>query len=209
MENNFGLLDEYIPIAGLEFKIKPIKITGKKYNKEDDESRLYKKYEVGSISGGLEFKPPELKFTHPALEVLSRMHVANIGLYAQLGLSFEVVGGVERYKYVEHTNYEDDNPFLKVIGKGCIDVGAKAELLVAKDQLEFLVDFKGTGCISGSGKYAFGEEKLTLGFYLEPVVLSGKIHIETKGTLNFELVDWSRDLGITPEQELCQKEIMF
>ncbi|MCK0147422.1 fibronectin type III domain-containing protein [Arenibacter sp. F26102] len=209
IEGNLKLLDKYIPIAGWDFKINPIKIEGSKYNEEDYYSRLYKKWEIGSVKGGISASLPKLKVTHPILNGLSRLNVADVGLYAQFNFSITARGGVERFTYIEHTNYENDNPFLEVGPSGCLEAGIEAILLVGKDLVDFEVRGFAKGCIAGKLKYGFNTNLLKGEFYIPPVVLAGRLKIKTKGALEFELVDWEGSINITEKLDLGEVEHQF
>lgn len=97
----------------------------------------------------------------------------------------------------EQTSYKNNNPFLKVGPKGSFSAGLKAELLIAKDQVQF--DVRGgveTG-LKGEINYIFSSKKLVGEIYIPPTILFANVHIETKGFVEFELVDFQKSIEIT------------
>ena len=202
IQEGVKLTKKFFPIGGLKFEVDPVTIDGTSANKEDKESRLYYLEEKESIKGGVEAILAKETFTHPALKVLSRVGVADIGLYGQFSLKFYVEGGVERKKYVNKKEYEDYEPYVEIGAAGCATVGVEANLLVAKDLVDFLVDFSGQACIQGTGNYNFKTKLMTAEFFLPPAVLSGQIKIQTKGALKFELINWSESLTVGEKTQI-------
>ena len=209
IENNFDLMGKYIPIAGMKFKLDPIKTEGLKYNEEDPNSRLYKQYEQGSVKGGISAELKKIQITHPVLKVLSEVGIADVGLYVKIKAAIVAKGGVERFKYIEHTEFENNNPFLEIGPSGCIEAGVEAKLLVARDLVDFDVRGFAMGCLAGKIKYGFLSKKLEGELYIPPVVLGGKVKIETKGTLEYELIDWKSTISISDKIELGKIEKQF
>lgn len=199
VENNLKLMDKVLNVSGVEFKVEPIKMTGKRFNKEDEELRLYEIVEQGSISGGASAKLYDKTVTHPALAILSRAGVADVGLYVSFSFGCYLTGGVERYKYIESNNYIGNNPFIDFSPKGCLEAGLKAKLLIGSDLVDIEIRGYAQGCLAGQLKYNFDYDKFNGRIYLPPVVLGGKVKIKTKGTLEFELVDWNSSISVTDE----------
>lgn len=209
IESNFDLMGKYIPIAGMKFKLDPIKTEGLKYNEEDPNSRLYKQFEQGSVKGGISAELKKIQITHPVLKVLSEVGIADVGLYVQIKAAIVAKGGVERFKYIEHSEFENNNPFLEIGPSGCIEAGVEAKLLVAKDLVDFDVRGFAMGCLAGRIKYGFLSKKLEGELYIPPVVLGGKVKIETKGTLEYELINWKSTISISDKIELGKIEKQF
>ncbi|MDE3743063.1 fibronectin type III domain-containing protein [Maribacter polysaccharolyticus] len=197
IEDGLKLVDRVFPVGKVNFELDDIKINGTEVNKEDVNSRLYYLEQKESVSGGLKVDGPKLPIPIPILEPLNRSGILKIGPYVQPSFGISVQGGVERKKYIESSTFKKDENYLEITASGCVSAGVEVELLVAKNLLDFVVDFKGTGCLSGSGNYNFNNKKLVLEVYIPPVILSGEINIATKGTLEFELVNWSRSISIT------------
>ncbi len=120
-----------------------------------------------------------------------------------------MAGSIERKKYVESNTFTQDEKKLSLTAYGCLSAGVGIKLLVAQDQVDFNVDFKGKGCISGSGKYNFSTKLLAGEFYIPPIVMSGNIKIKSKGILEFELIDWKMDISITDKIPLGKIEHQF
>lgn len=202
IEKGLEVLNKYIPGEKTEIKVDKITIKGEQVNYEDEVSRLYYLKQVESLKGGITINFPKLPIPVPALEPINRSGIIEIGPYLQANCGVTVAGGVERIKYVESNTFSKDEKFVSLTAFGCISAGAGIELKVAKNLVDFNVDFKGKGCIAGSGKYNFSTKKLTAEFYIPPIVLSGNIKIKTKGTLEFELVNWTKDVSITDKIRL-------
>ncbi|WP_273273884.1 fibronectin type III domain-containing protein [Maribacter polysiphoniae] len=205
MEKGLEALNKYIPGEKTKIKVDKITIKGEQGNYEDEYSRLYYLKQTESLKGGISIDFPKLPIPVPGLAVINRSGVVKVGPYLQASFGVSVAGAVERKKYVESNTYAKDEKKVSLTAYGCLSAGAGIELLVAKNLVEFNVDFKGKGCIAGSGKYNFTSKLLTGEFYIPPVVLSGNIKIETKGTLEFELVNWTKEIAITDKIPLGQK----
>ena len=204
MEDIEGVLkysNRFFDAAGVKFELESIKITGSKFNAEDIKSRLYRYIEKGDVSGGLKVEwKPKKPITIPQFAFLSRAGIADVGITPSISLSFKAKGGVERYKFVEKIDFEDNNPFLELSSAGCIDVSLGAELLVARDLVEFNIYGGAKGCLQGKIIYNFGSEDFSGRVSIPPVVLYSGIKIKSKGSvLNFTLVDWSGSISITDE----------
>lgn len=190
-------LNNILPSDQVTIKLDEIKVEGSEVKKEDNASRLYYLEQKEYASGGITISSPKIIFPIPALVPLNRSGIVDIGPYIQAGLNISVQGGVQRKKYIETSVFQNDENYLMLIASGCITAGVTAELLVAKDQVDFSVNFNGVGCLAGSGKYNFTSKLLTAEFYIPPVVLTGEIKIKTKGVLKFELIDWSKKITVT------------
>lgn len=209
VKDGLEFTDKVLPMTGINFTVDDVLINGSEGNTEDEESRLYYLEQKGNVSGGLKIESKEIYINVPALVALSRVGVVDIGPYIKFGLSITAEGGVERRKYVEKDTFTENEMYFELKAAGCIDIGAKVELLVAQNLVNFLVDFKATGCLAGSGNYNFDTNFLRAKFYVPPVVLSGEIDISTKGTLKFELIKWSKSISITDEFKISEIEKQF
>tara|TARA_R110002049_G_scaffold265080_1_gene441179 strand:+ start:2947 stop:6072 length:3126 start_codon:yes stop_codon:yes gene_type:complete len=204
MEDIEGILkysNKFFSAAGVKFELEPIKISGSKRNLEDKGSRLYKYIEKGDVSGGLKVEwKPKKPITIPQLAFLSRAGIADVGIIPSISLSLKAKGGVERYKFVEKSDFEDNDPFLELSSAGCLDIKLGAELLVARDLIEFNIYGGAKGCIQGKIAYKFKTEDFSGRVSIPPVILYSGIKIKSKGSvLNFTLVDWSGSISITDE----------
>ncbi|URC11005.1 fibronectin type III domain-containing protein [Flavobacterium sp. B183] len=205
IDDRLQLLDRYVKIGRyIKMKVDPIKITGSKYNENDKESRLYKKMEVGSISGGISAETKEVLITHPVLDRLSRAGIVDIGLFFKAAFAVEVEGGVERYILVEQKKYQKNNPFLKVGPKGSLTFGVKAELKVARDQVKFEAKGAVEVAIKGDGTYNFSTNTLVVEGYIPPAILFANVQIGTKGFIEFELVDFQKSVELTDKIPLYE-----
>ncbi|TVZ09754.1 hypothetical protein JM80_2285 [Cellulophaga sp. RHA_52] len=209
IEDNLELADKILPIGDIDFEIDDIKINGSQVNEEDINSRLYYLLEKENVSGGISVTSPDITIPIPVLEPLNRSGILKIGPYINFGFSISAEGGVERKKYIESTTYSKDESYFELKATGCINAGIGVELLVAKNLLDFNVDFKASACIAGSGNYNFESKNLIAEFYIPPVVLSGEIVIQTKGTLEFELVNWNESISITDKIPISKIEHTF
>ncbi len=194
---NLQLVTRKIPILGLDFELDPLKITGSEFNLEDDNSRLYKHFQQGSIKAGITLQTDRKLFTLPFLQVLSRAGIVDLGLYGQLSLNFSATGGMDRFKFVESSNYQGQGLYIDFAANGCIQVGLIAELLVAKELVNFEVKGSATGCLTGRLRYRNNTGDFEGSVFIPPIVLAGNIKISTKGVLEFDLVDWSKSVTIT------------
>nr|WP_294931171.1 fibronectin type III domain-containing protein [uncultured Flavobacterium sp.] len=211
IDGNLKKLDRFIKISKfLKLKVDKVKINGSKYNEEDTESRLYKKMEVGSVSGGFGVETPEKVIPVPALAMLSRAGIVDIGLYFKASFGVEVEGGVERYILAEQTKYiNNKKAFFKIGPKGSLTAGVKAELLVAKDQVKFDVRGGAEVSLKGDINYSFSDKKLVGEIYFPPVILFANIQIETKGFIEFELVDYQKSIEVTDKFILYEYNKQF
>jgi hypothetical protein len=210
VDNKLKLLDKYVKISNhIKMKVDPIKINGSKYNENDKNSRLYKKMEVGSISGGLSAESKEKLITHPILQTLSRAGIVDVGLYYKGAFSIEVEGGVERYILVEQKNYNNNNPFLKIGPKGSFTFGLKAELKAARDQVKFDVRGAVEVGFKGDATFNFSNKKLVGEIYVPPAILFATVQIATKGYIEFELVDFQKSIELTDKVTLYEIEKQF
>jgi hypothetical protein len=206
IEDNLKILDKINRKLGLsektKFKIDPIRVSGQKYNEEDEESRLYKIYEQGSVTAGVKAELAEVSFTHPALKLAERTGIFKAGAYFMFKIQAQVKGGVKRHKYVERNKYIGTDPFIKIVSKGCIEAGLRAELLVLKNQVEFDVKGYVEGCLAGELKYSYKKKKFQGAMYIPPVLLVAHAKIKSKGILKFELVDWRGKIEISDRIDL-------
>ncbi|WP_264529057.1 fibronectin type III domain-containing protein [Flavobacterium sp. N502540] len=211
VDGNLTKLDRFVKISKfLKLKVDKVKINGSKYNEEDTESRLYKKMEVGSVSGGFGVETPEKVIPIPALAMLSRAGIVDVGLYFKASFGVEVEGGVERYILAEQTKYiNKKKAFFKIGPKGSITAGVKAELLVAKDQVIFDVRGGTEVSLKGEINYNFADKKLTGEIYFPPVIFFANIQIETKGFIEFELVDYQGSIEVTDKFTLYEYNKQF
>jgi len=207
--DNIDFVKKIIPSSDIKIELAPITVEGTKYNEEDRNSRLYKQVEKGYVQGGFQAVLGKTRFTHPTLKVLSRLKVVDIGLYTEMLLSFSVRGGVERFKYIENTKYENNNPFVSIGASGCLIAGAEAKLLVAKEKLEFNVDFNAEACVEGRGEYKFNSKELKSEFFIPPVVITGTIKIASKGILEFKLIDWTDNIELSDKITLGEYHHQF
>ncbi|MFH6950946.1 fibronectin type III domain-containing protein [Flavobacterium sp. FlaQc-51] len=211
IDGNLKKLDRYVKISKfLKLKVDKVKINGSKYNEEDTESRLYKKMEVSSVSGGFVVETPEKVIPIPALAVLSRAEIVDVGLYFKASFGVEVEGGVERYILAEQTKYVNNKKaFFKIGPKGTITAGIKAELLIAKDQVTFDVRGGAEVSLKGDINYNFADKKLAGEIYFPPVIFFANVQIETKGFIEFELVDYQKSLEVTDKFTIYEYNKQF
>ncbi|MDO6515852.1 fibronectin type III domain-containing protein [Zobellia uliginosa] len=208
IEDGIKVSSRFFKAGGLTFELEPIQISGKRYNQEIDNSRLYKYVEESSVSGGLTVDLYEKPFTHPALAVLKRIDVAEVGLTVGASLHFNATGGVERFKKVESSIFENDNPFIELTAKGCLEVKLGAKLLVAEELVDIEISGSAIGCLQGSLRYKFDTEEFEGNVSIPPVVLSGRAAIKTKDSsmLNFTLVDWQKSITVTNEIKIYPRD---
>jgi TANFOR domain-containing protein len=199
-------LDRYVKVSKyLKLKIDKLKINGSKYNEEDASSRLYKKMETGSVSGGFVAEMDDVTIPIPALMGLSRAGIVDVGLYFKAGFGIEIEGGVERYTLVEQTKYiNNKKAFFKIGPKGSITAGVKAELLIARDQVTFDVRGAAEASLKGEINYNFADKKLTGEIYFPPIICFINVQIETKGFVEFELVDYQKSIEVTDKFTLYE-----
>ncbi|SZD73104.1 TANFOR domain [Candidatus Ornithobacterium hominis] len=210
VDKGFKEMDKYAKISKyVRVQINPIKIMGEKYNEEDKNSRLFKQVEEGSASGGIKITSRDALITHPLLQGLSRSGIADIGFYANISASVDLKGGVRRYKFIESDSYINNQPFLSLGPSGCLEAGLKAELLIAKDLVDFEVRGYTQSCLAGNVRYNFNSKVLKGEIYIPPITLNGRILIRSKGQLNFELVDFNSNISITPKVKIYELEHQF
>lgn len=111
-------------------------------------------------------------------------------------------GGVERFRYVESDNYQGTNPYIEFQPRGCFEAGVKANLLIAKELVDFEVKGYAQICLAGSLKFSFENSDFTGKIYMPPVVVGGKVKIKTKGVLQFELIDWNGSISVVDQFEI-------
>jgi hypothetical protein len=187
--------------AKLEAKIKPIKIKGENYNDIDEESRHYLKVLKGSINGGVSIKysdEDEPVFYPPFLKIFNIAGISEVGLYLAPKIEFNIVGGKITNTIGETNKVLKDQFFVEGNVKGCLEVGLKAKLLVAKELVDFSVKGYGEGCMSGKLNYNMSINQFVGGVYLDPVKLAVKAKIKTKDEyFKFTLVDVDKTWTIT------------
>tara|TARA_R110000868_G_scaffold271087_1_gene530581 strand:+ start:2963 stop:6085 length:3123 start_codon:yes stop_codon:yes gene_type:complete len=205
IEKGLEVLNKYIPGEKTEIKVDKITIKGEQGNYEDEVSRLYYLRQTESLKGGIAIEFPKVKIPLGPLVAINRSGIIEVGPYLQASLGVSAAGGVERKKYIESNTYAKDEKYISLTAYGCLSAGAGIKLLVAENLVDFNVDFKGKGCIAGTGKYNFSTKLLIGEFYIPPVVLAGKINIKTKGTLDFELINWTKEIPITDKIPLGDK----
>lgn len=203
LEDNLKLIEKITQKLGIPksivFKLEPIKAEGKTYNEEHQLSRLYTITKEAKITGGVEAELKKVQLTLPALEILSKAGIANIGLYALLKFGVKLEGGENKVKLFNSEDYLQNEKFINIGASGCIEAGLETELLIAKEQINFLVKGFTEGCLTGELNYNFTKEKFTGRIFLPPVVLGAQVEISSKGVLDFDLVDWKKSIEITEE----------
>ncbi len=199
IERNLKAVEGALKVKGVKIELEPISIEGSTQNKEDNNSRLYFTEETGAVSGGLTASFPKMTLTHPVLNTLSRIGVADVGFYMQFSIGAYLKGGIERYKYVESIKHQGSDPFVEFESKGCLTAGLEAKLLVARNLVDFNVNGYVQGCIAGNLKYQFASETFDGKIYIPPLILGGNVMIKTRGTLEFELIDWTGSITISEE----------
>ena len=63
--------------------------------------------------------------------------------------------------------------------------------------------------LKGDINYNFSDKKLVGEIYFPPVILFANIHIETKGSFEFELVDFQKSIEITDKFSLYEYNKQF
>lgn len=109
-----------------------------------------------------------------------------------------MIGGRTVNTVGETNKVLNDNFFVEGNIKGCMEVGLKSKLLVAKDLVDFSVKGFGEGCFSGKINYNMSIDKFVGGIYIDPIKLGVKAKIKTKdGAFKFTLVDVDKTWTIT------------
>ncbi len=203
INQNLKKLDNIIRKLGIaddpKTKVDPIRISGKRYNEEDENSRFYKKNEQGSVSGGIKTELAEISFTHPVFKLTKKLKVLDVGAYLLFKFQVQLKGGIDRYRLNGHKDYKGKERFIKVSAKGCIEAGLKAELMALKDKLDFKAKGYVEGCVVGELQYKFDKKKFIGKVFIPPVILAAQIKIKSKGVFEFELVDWRGKVAISDE----------
>ncbi|WP_345144699.1 fibronectin type III domain-containing protein [Flavobacterium ginsengiterrae] len=184
-----------------KIEIKSIKIKGEAYNEEDSGSRHYFKTLKGSLNGGISLKGEFFGYP-PFLAPLNIKNVTKVGFFISPKVEVNIVGARLMRTIGESNKKTKDNFLIEGNIKGCIEVGVKAELLVAKDDIEFSVRGTGEGCVSGKRVFNFTTNKWDGGFYIDPVKLAVKAKIKSKGSFKITLVDFDQSFTITDKIEL-------
>lgn len=127
------------------------------------------------------------------------MDIAYIGLYEKAEFGLNLIGGMEMYKYAESGKENGTQPFIELTARGCLEAGLKANLLVAKDLVDFEVKGYTQVCVAGSLKCNFGNSEFTGKLFMPPVIVGGKVKIKTKGVLQFDLIDWNGSVSVFDE----------
>jgi hypothetical protein len=191
-------LDKKLHTEFFKFKLDKVEFAGSKNNEEDKNSRLYKIVEKGALTGGVKLELAEIKFTIPPLKALSRLKIADIGLFAKASVGIKVEGGVDRFKFVESNEYQGKDWFVELNPNGCIEVGIEAKLLIAKEYVNFLAEGSAKSCVHGKLKYSFIKKEWGKGeLYISPLVFAANINISAKGPIEFELIKYERSVEVT------------
>jgi hypothetical protein len=192
------------PFGVAKFEVKPLKIKGEKYNKEDEGSRHFLEVTDGNINGGFEVKLYEKTIYPPFLKPLNISGVSKCGLYGKASIDLPITGGIEQERIHETQKLKINKPFyISGAAKGCIEAGLEFELLVAKSAVEATVRGFGKGCIGGAVKYKNGDENpVTVNVSIDPVVVGINAVVKSKGYIEFSLVDWSYEYALTKELEI-------
>ena len=196
-------LNDFLGTDKFKGEIKPVKIKGEKYNEEDKTSRHYFEITKGTINGGLAIKGEFLGYP-PFLKILNIDGVSKVGIYVTPKVEFNLSGGAIRKKILETNKIIEDELFVEGSLKGCVELGLKAELLVAKDLVDFSVSGFGEGCASGKVNYNISTNDFKGGLYLDPIKLGVKAKIKSKGSFNFTLVDIDKSWSITDKIPLYE-----
>lgn len=210
IHDNVKILKKYIPSKNEYIKISPLQYSGTSFMEEDTNTRHYKYIERAKLGGSITLSSNRIPIpTLPVLTALSRANVMDLGLYAQLSASITAGAGVDRYRLSEHTNFQNDKPFLTIGSSGCIEIGLQAKLLVAKTLVDFDAKGYAKGCLAGNISYSFNSKIMKGELYIPPVVLGASVKLKTRGKLEFELVDWSSSVTVTDKIELGKIERQF
>jgi hypothetical protein len=192
----------------LEAKIKPLKMKGEKYNDIDQKSRHYLKVLKGSLNGGISIKysdDDEPVIYPPFLKILNIAGISEVGLYLSPKIEFNLIGGRIRNTIGETDKVLTDQFFVEGNVKGCLELGLKAKLLVAKELVDFSVKGFGEGCMSGKVNYNVSTDEFVGGVYLDPVKLGVKAKIKTKDDyFKFTLVDIDKTWTITDKYKIYE-----
>ena len=175
------------PLGVTKFEVKPLKIKGEKYNKEDDGSRHFLEVTDGNINGGFEINLFEKTIYPPFLKPLNITGVSTCGLYGKASIDLPITGGIEQERIHETQKLLINKPFyISGAAKGCLEAGLKFELLVAKSAVEATVKGFGKGCIGGAIKYKNGDENpFSVNVSIDPVVVGINAVIKKKVILSF------------------------
>jgi hypothetical protein len=205
LKNVTDKLNDFLDTDKFKAEIKPIKIKGESYNETDKNSRHFLKVTKGTINGGLSIKGEFLGYP-PFLKFLNIEDVSKVGIYVTPKVEFNLIGGAEK-KYIGENDKEINNDlYIEGNLKGCIELGLKAELLVAKDLVDFSVNGFGEGCASGKIIYNVTDSKFIGKVYLDPIKLGIKAKIKSKGSFNFTLIDVDKSWSITDKTKIYDNE---
>ena len=204
LEKTIDKLNKYIG-TNIKSEINPIKIKGEAFNEEDKESRYFFRILEGTINGGISVSGEAMVYP-PFLKFLNIKNISKVGLYVSPKIDFSITGGMTRRENGETKKIEKDEFFLEGVGKGCIEIGLKAELLIAKEDIDFELSGFSEGCASGKLKYNFTKQGFEGGLYLDPIILGVKAKIKSKGLLEFDLVDVDKSWSITDKTNIYESE---
>ena len=204
LEKTIDKLNKYIG-TNIKSEINPIKIKGEAFNEEDKESRYFFRILEGTINGGISVSGEAMVYP-PFLKFLNIKNISKVGLYVSPKIDFSITGGMTRRENGETKKIEKDEFFLEGAGKGCIEIGLKAELLIAKEDIDFELSGFSEGCASGKLKYNFTKQGFEGGLYLDPIILGVKAKIKSKGLLEFDLVDVDKSWSITDKTNIYESE---
>ncbi|WP_375604867.1 hypothetical protein [Flavobacterium davisii] len=196
-------INDFFGTDKFKIEIKPLKIKGENYNDIDLNSRHYFKVLKGSINGGLSLKGEFLGYP-PFLKILNIEDVSKVGVFASPKVEVNLIGGSLKKTVGETNNVFNDEFYFEGNLKGCLELGLKAELLVAKDLVDFSVNGFGEGCGSGKVVYDITSNEFKGGFYFDPIKLGVKAKIKSKGGISFTLVDVDKTWAITDKITLYE-----
>lgn len=198
-------INDFLGTDKFKAEIKPIKIKGESYNEIDKNTRHYLKVTKGSINGGLAIKGEFLGYP-PFLKFLNIDDISKVGLYVTPKVEFNLIGGAEKKIIGENNNTINDDFYVEGNLKGCIELGLKAELLVAKEYVDFSVNGFGEACGSGKIIYNITQNRFIGKIYLDPIKLGVKAKIKSNGAFSFTLVDVDKSWSITDKTKIYDSE---
>ena len=152
------------------------------------------------ITGGISVKLSTPTIYPPALEFLNIDGISEVGAFLTGSVEFDLSGN--RYELTNGETKKVDNSISKFTVEakfsGCIEVGLKAQLLVAQDQVEFSASGSGKACLSVQTAFNFSKMELeSRTVQIEPVMLAIKLKVKSKGVIKFSLIDYEGSLAIT------------
>ena len=183
----------------LKAEIKPIKITGEKYNEESNNYRHYYDIIKQGITGGIALKASTPTMYPPPLAFLNIKGVSEVGAFLTGSVEFDLSGNRYEATNAETKKIEPTISKFTIESKlsGCVEVGLKAQLTVAKDQVEFSASGSGKGCVSGKVEINVTKETVDLSGQFDPIILAAKVKVKSKGIIDFSLVDFEDFFAIT------------